>query len=305
MIRAVFLGTPQAAVPTLRALNDVAEVAAVITRPDKPRGRSGRPQPSAVKHEAGELGLTVLQPETGAALEEALAGLGELHVGVVVAFGMILSPRALGIPHRGFLNVHFSLLPRWRGAAPVERALLAGDQSTGVSLIEMDEGLDTGSIVAARRVSIDPEETAGELTERLAVTGARLVAENLERFAAGDVTPVPQSQRGVTYARRLDPHEAELSAATPASQLLAAIRAFSPRPGARLAHDGRTIKVWRAIPADRVDLAPGCLAFDGRHLLMGTADRAVELLEVQPPGRRRMSGAAWARGLHGSLGGFA
>ncbi len=305
MIRCVFLGTPPAAVPGLEALHRIAEVAAVVTRPDKPRGRSGRPVASPVDEAARRLALPVIKPVSGGELEQHLAELPPLDVGVVVAFGMILSPAALSVPRAGFVNLHFSLLPRWRGAAPVERAILAGDSMTGVTMMRMEEGLDTGPILAKRHIPIDPDENAGELTGRLAAAGADLLERHLRPYVEGELLGVEQPAQGVTYAKRLTTAEASLRAATPAAQLLLAVRAYAPRPGARFIRNGETMKVWRAALAARHDLPAGHLLFDGEHLMLGTADQAITLLEVQPAGGRRMAGAAWARGRHGDLGSFA
>lgn len=299
------MGTPPAALPALQVLRDLARVVAVVTRPDRPRGRSGKLQPTEVRIAAEEYGLPVLQPDTPGALIEELAALGRIDVGVVVAFGMLLPAAALTVPRRGFLNIHFSLLPRWRGAAPVARALLAGDRVTGVSLMQIDEGLDTGPLVATGRVDIDPEETAGELTLRLAHAGAALLSEHLEAFVDGRVSPVPQPAEGATYAPRLTAEETRLSAEAPASRLLAAIRAYAPQPGARFMWEGIPVKVLRATRSAHRGLAPGKLELIEGHLLMGTRDRTIELLEVQTAGRRRMSGAEWARGRQGSPGRFA
>lgn len=299
MIRTVFLGTPPAAVPSFHVVAGTTDLRLVITRPDKPRGRSGRPVASAVKEAAGS--IPVAQPSEREELEEILAA-QEFDVGVVAAFGMILSPTALAQATRGFLNVHFSLLPRWRGAAPVERAIQAGDEITGVTIIEMDEGLDTGPILASRWVSIDADESAGELTDRLALLGADLLAGHLPAYAAGSRKPIPQHREGITYAPRVEVDEALLSAATPSVALLRAIRAFSPRPGARFRRGDETLKVWRAAPADVEPLPAGQLKLEGKRLLLGTADDPIELQEVQPSGGRRMAGDAWARGRLPDLG---
>ena len=272
----------------------------VITRPDKPRGRSGRARPSPVKERAEQMGLTVAQPSSREELEELLFQAAPFDVGVVVAFGMILRPAALDIPKRGFVNLHFSLLPRWRGAAPVERAILSGDERTGVTLMVMDEGLDTGPILAQAATSIEPAETSGELTSRLADLAAGLLSQQLGDYADGDATAVPQPAIGATYADRITAGEADLSAASPSAALLRAVRAYSPRPGARFG-DG-ALKVWRAAPTEVVPLPAGHLVFDGRRVYLGTADRPIELVEVQAPGGKRMSGAAWARGRQETLG---
>lgn len=300
MTSSVFLGTPAASIPSLRCLTSFTDVKLVITRPDKPRGRSGRARPSPVKEAAIELGLRVEQPFRRGELEEALARAAPIEVGVVVAFGMILRPAVLRIPNHGLVNVHFSLLPRWRGAAPVERAILAGDEATGVTLMVMDEGLDTGPVLASRRTTIAPQETAGMLTTRLADLGADVLSEHLMAFVEGRLEAHPQALEGISYADRIVSAEAVISPTWSAIDLLRAVRAYAPRPGARFT-DGR-LKVWEAAPTEAGAIPVGALHFDGHHLLLGTADSPIALVEVQPAGGKRMSGAAWARGHQGDLG---
>lgn len=300
MTSTVFLGTPAASIPALHLLAATTDVRLVVTRPDKPKGRSGRPRPSPVKEAARSLDLPIAQPGRRAELHRLLAEVAPVDVGVVVAFGMILDPEALAVPLRGLVNVHFSLLPRWRGAAPVERAILAGDEETGVTLMVIDEGLDTGPLLASRSTPIIPAETAGDLTARLAHIGAELLGEELFAYVQHQTGPQPQPAEGVTYAERISSDEANLSANAPSAELLRAIRAYSPRPGARFA--GGELKVWKAGHTDR-DAAPaGELRHDGHHLWLGTADEPIELIEVQPAGGKRMAGIAWARGKRGDLG---
>jgi methionyl-tRNA formyltransferase len=300
VISSVFLGTPAASIPSLRALAKVTDLRLVVTRPDKPRGRSGRARPSPVKEAAASLGIRVAEPAGRIELEETLAGIVPVDVGVVAAFGVILSPIALALPAYGFLNIHFSLLPRWRGAAPVERAILSGDEATGVSLMVMDEGLDTGPVVASEVIPIGATETSGELTARLADLGAQLLTRHLDDFIRDRLSPIPQPAAGVTYAARITTEEANLSATWPSDTLLRSVRAFSPRPGARFG-DG-TLKVWRATATDLDEDAPGRLFVEGGLLCLGTGDRPIALREVQPAGGRKMDGAAWARGRRGELG---
>ena len=300
MIKTVFLGTPRASLPALQVVASLTDLRLVVTRPDKPRGRSGRAKPSPVKEVATSLEIPLAQPATRRELEEALAGAGPFDLGVVVAFGMILPATALAVPVRGFVNLHFSLLPRWRGAAPVERAILNGDEETGVTLMVIDEGLDTGPMVATVATSISPTETAGELTERLADLGAELLARHVGDLGRGGITASPQPSAGATYADRITPQDAELSATWSSSMLLRAVRAFSPRPGARFGEG--TLKVWRAGPTALEAVTPGRLFLDGRNLCLGTGDSPIELIEVQAPGGKRMDGAAWARGRRGDPG---
>ncbi len=250
MSRALLLGTPEAALPALRILEPLVELVAVVTRPDRPRGRSGRPRPSPVKDAALERGLEVLQPETAGELDAMVSGLAPLDVAVVVAFGMLVPAATLRRPHRGFVNIHFSLLPRWRGAAPVERAILAGDESTGVTLMVLDEGLDTGPVLAVEATPIGPDENRAELTDRLATLGAGLLADTLPGFLAGEIRPEPQAEDGVTVASRLEQRDRWLDPAGSAVDLLRRVRAMAPRPGAYAMTAGSRIQILGARPVE-------------------------------------------------------
>lgn len=293
-MRAVFLGTPRASVPSLLALTRIADVDLVVTRPDAPRGRRRRRQPPPVKEAAEELGLPVAQPSHRSELAEILTG-REIDVGVVVAFGMILQPEVLAIPRSGFVNVHFSLLPRWRGAAPVERAVMAGDAETGVTIMVMDEGLDTGPILAQQRTPITEADTGGSLRDRLSEMGAELLVETLPRWVAGDLEPSPQPEEGATHASRLEPEDRIITARMPVTEAWNRIRALAPDIGAQLEIEGVTHKILEASPR-RTPLAPGEWAsVDGRPVV-GLADGALEIVTIQPPGKRAMSGADWLRG---------
>ncbi|MDX1690652.1 MAG: methionyl-tRNA formyltransferase [Acidimicrobiia bacterium] len=297
MTRAVFLGSPAAAVPSLRALTGVAEVTSVVTNPDRPRGRSGTPQPTPVKDAAAELGIAVEQPASHLELLSALIGSGA-EVGVVVAYGRIIRPEALRVPAHGFVNVHFSLLPRWRGASPVVRSILAGDDETGVTIMQLDEGMDTGPILAMERTTIGPSETAGELTHRLARIGADLLADTLPRYVAGDVEPRPQPDDGATAAGKVTVDEAHLSPLHGPDAVLRAVRAFAPRPGAWTEVEGERFKIWSAVPTDD-DAEPGRITERDGRVLLGLRRGSVELLEVQPPGKPRMDAGAWMNGRRG------
>ena len=295
-VRAVFLGTPAAAVPTLISLAAVTDVVAVVTRPDRPRGRSARPVPSPVKEAAAGLGLPILQPANASELTETLGGIGPIDIGVVTAYGTLIRPEALAIPTRGFLNVHFSLLPRWRGANPVVAALLAGDVETGVSLMLLDQGLDTGPVVAGRTVAIGRDETAGELTTRLAELGAQMLVDFLPGWVAGVMSATPQPATGVTHAPKLTKSELLLDPSVPAEALAERVRALAPTPGAVLQVGGVALRVLagRAIVGN---LAVGEVAVLDERVLVGTGHGSLELLTVQPPGKRPMAAAAWLRGL--------
>jgi methionyl-tRNA formyltransferase len=297
-MRAGFLGTPAAAVPALAALLDVADVPVVITRPDAPRGRSGKPAPPPVRLAAGEWGLSVVQPKSSgellAALEQA-----ELDVGVVVAYGRILTAAMLATTRVGFVNIHFSLLPRWRGAAPVERALLAGDEMGGISFMHLDEGLDTGPIISVVETPIEEDETAGTLTARLSHLGATVLADALPEFMNGALSPAPQLEAGVTHATPLTTAEARLDPHRPAAELDRRVRAFNPRPGAWFVADEVRYKVHRASVMETTDLRIGeVAAIDGR-VLLGTTEGALVIDIIQSPGRRPMEALAWMRGRRG------
>lgn len=297
-MRAVFLGTPSEAVPTLRALADIADVALVVTRPDRPRGRSGRLRAPPVKEAAEELGLAVAQPGDAEELMAAVFAVAP-DVGVVAAYGRILTPDLLAVPPMGFVNVHFSLLPRWRGASPVVRAILAGDDATGVTLMALDAGMDTGPSIASKGTMIDPEETAGELTDRLATLGADLLTEVLPGYVVGEFEAVAQDHSLATAAGRIDRDEAHVDPRRHSPDaVLRAVRAFNPRPGAWTRLDEATFKLWRVAPAGG-DIEPGLAVLEGERALLGVSGGVVELIEVQVAGRGRVTGAAWMRGRRG------
>lgn len=301
MTRVVFLGTPDAAVPTLRALADRFEVIGVITQPDRPKGRSGTPSPPPVKEEARRLGLSLAQPDSRAELVEVLEGLSPIDVGVVVAYGRILPPQALAAPDHGMLNVHFSLLPRWRGAAPVNRAILAGDEMTGVTIIGLDEGLDTGPVLTAQAVDIQADETAGDLTQRLARLGASLLVGNLDAYLAGDLPLTQQSDEGLEYADKLEGHDRPLRLESSAAEAVNRVRALAPSPGATLQIDGNPHKVMKAMVSPE-QVEPGTWKEVSGRLVIGLQSESLELVEIQPPGKKPMSGEAWLRGRQESSG---
>lgn len=298
MIRAVFYGTPAEAVPALAALCTRAEVPLVVTQPDRARGRSKRPQPSPVKLAAESWGLRVVQPERAADVLDVVRATAP-DVAVVVAYGQLLKPSLLEIPRRGFVNVHFSLLPRWRGASPVVRTILAGDEETGVTLMQVDAGLDTGPVLAVESTPLRPAETAGELTARLAAMGAAVLADRLEAIVGGEVDPVPQREEAATAAAKVQVTEAYVDPRRHSAEaVLRAVRAFDPRPGAWSTVEGSRIKLWRAAPAGE-PVEPGSAELRERRVLLGTPDGSVELLEVQPAGRARMAAVDWMRGRRG------
>jgi len=297
MARVVFLGTPEAAVPALDSLTQRHEIPLVITQPDRARGRSKRPVPSPVKRFASAKGLTVAQPEDRSELARQFEDHGPFDVGVVVAYGRILRPEILEAPDRGLLNLHFSLLPRWRGAAPVARALMAGDPMTGVTIMRLDEGLDTGPILTAQAIDIPPDVDAGQLTESLANVGARLLIETIPSYLDGSVEPVPQSDDGVSYADKLEKHDRPIDTAAEPESVVAQVRGLAPSPSATLDIDGEIHKVLAARVAD-TPVQPGeWVVVDGRPLV-GLASGTIELLRLQSPGRTAQAGSEWANGRH-------
>lgn len=301
MTRIVFLGTPDEAVPTLDALAGRFQVDLVVTQPDRPRGRSGTPRPPAVKERAVELGIDVAQPERRSDVGPAIAGAGEFDLGVVVAYGRILGPDVLAHPDKGLLNVHFSLLPRWRGAAPVARALMAGDTMTGVTILKLDEGLDTGPVLTAQAVDIGREENAGELTERLARLGARLVTSVIPGYIEGSADPVPQSDAGANYAAKIRAEDRPLDLDATPKEFIDKVRGLAPDPGATLVIDGEPHKV---LGARESEWSPARRNWEihGDTPVVAVGEGGVELVELQPPGKRPQTGDDWARGRRGSRG---
>jgi methionyl-tRNA formyltransferase len=268
----------------------------VLTQPDRPAGRGLRASASPVKTLALERGLEVLQPQS--LRDDAIvARLQAVRADamIVVAYGLLLPPPVLAIGGCGAINVHASLLPRWRGAAPIQRALLAGDAETGVSIMQMDEGLDTGPVFAQRRLAIAPDEDYGTLHDRLALLGAAALSETLTEIAAGGARSTPQPHAGVTYASKIQKSEARLEWKRPAVELERAVRAFRPAPGALIHLAGEPVKVWRA----RVvagDGAPGAVLRCNDTLQVACGSGALALEELQPAGGRRMSSAEFLRG---------
>jgi methionyl-tRNA formyltransferase len=296
-MRIVYFGSPAAAVPPLRALHAAGhEVALVVTQPDRRRGRTGALDATPVKQCALELGLTVRTPARSREVVDDVANL-RAELGVVVAFGQILPVALLDATVHGFVNVHFSLLPRWRGAAPVERAILAGDAETGVALMAVEESLDTGGVFAEARTAIGAHETAGELRDRLVALGTELLVRELD----GVIGRAPRPQAGeATYAVKIEPDDLRLdprhASAWEADRV---VRAGSPRPGAWCTVDGRRLKVLRATPVeDSGELTPGIVSAEG---VLTCREGALTLDEVVPEGKRAMTGAAWMAGRRGAV----
>jgi methionyl-tRNA formyltransferase len=294
-LRLAFFGSADFSTPTLVALLDAGhEIAAVYTRPPRPAGRGHRVRPSPVHALAEARGLTVMTPSTLRApgAQQEFAALA-VDAGVVAAYGLILPSPILREPRLGFLNVHASLLPRWRGAAPIERAILAGDAETGVTIMQVDEGLDTGPILLAERVPITASARAETLHDELAVLGARLMVEALDRLADGRLPAVPQPAEGATYAAKLDRDEGRIDWTRPAGDLERVVRALNPRPGVWFRHDDERIRVLAARVASGAG-RPGTVIDDRLAVACGTG--ALRLTRLQREGRAALDADAFLRG---------
>jgi methionyl-tRNA formyltransferase len=297
-VRIVFAGTPEVAVPSLDALlASRHEVVAVVTRPDAARGRGKRLAASPVAQRAANLGIETLKPSRPRD-EDFVARLSELRPDCcpVVAYGALLPQRVLDIPAKGWVNLHFSVLPAWRGAAPVQRAILAGDETTGATTFRIVLDLDAGPILATVTEQIGPEDTAGDLLSRLAVSGARLLVETLDGIESGTLVERPQPDSGVSYAHKITAEDARIDWSEPAEVIGRVIRACSPVPGAWTTFRGERFKINSARIADG-PLPPGALDVAKRSVQVGTGTRALELGQVQPQGKRPMPAADWARGV--------
>jgi methionyl-tRNA formyltransferase len=298
-MRIVFMGTPDFAVPTLLALLEAGhDIAAVYTRPPRQAGRGMAVRPSPVQQDAAQAGLAVRTPPSLKTAEEQdrFRALGA-DAAVVVAYGLILPRAILDTTRHGAFNIHASLLPRWRGAAPINRAIMAGDRETGVSIMRLDEGLDTGPVCLEARVAIGRDETAGELHDRLAIEGAHLLVDALAKLEAGGLDCRAQAEDGVTYAAKIEPGETRIEWRQSAPKVHDMIRGLSPYPGAwfELALNGRKERV-RALRSALVEIsgAPSVLLDD--HLTVACGEGAVRLTEVQRAGKKPMSADAFLRG---------
>ena len=293
----VFMGSPDFAVPTLEALAAQYSLIGVVTQPDRPAGRNGTLKPPAVKEAALKLNLPVLQAEklrSSAAMDQLRAWSPDLIV--VVAFGQILRPDVLDLPRFGCINVHGSLLPRWRGAAPIQAAILAGDAETGITIMKMDVGVDTGPILSQRYLPIAPDDTAGALFAKLAPLGADLLLETLPRYLSGELLPRSQSEEGVTYAPMLKKEDGRMDFTQSAVELERRIRAMNPWPGAYFEFNGALLKVQRGRVSGEKSPGVGCrLIVDGRPAL-GTSEGILILEEIQPAGKKSMPGKAFLAG---------
>lgn len=309
-MRVVFAGTPDFARVALQRLHAAGfALPLVLTQPDRPAGRGMKLQPSPVKQFALEHGIAVAQPRSlrldgkfpdeaaaaRAALEEARA-----DVMVVAAYGLILPQWVLDLPRLGCLNIHASLLPRWRGAAPIHRAIEAGDAETGVTIMQMDAGLDTGAMLLKERVRIAADDTTATLHDKLALLGGRLVVEALEIAACGGFTPEAQPAEGVTYAHKIEKAEAAIAWSQAADAIERRIRAFDPFPGASAQLRGETVKLWRAraVMQGRASAAPGTIvAVDEHGIGVACGEGRLEITELQRPGGKRLPAADFLRGF--------
>jgi methionyl-tRNA formyltransferase len=293
-MRVLFYGTPPFALPTLEALVARHQIVGVVTQPDRPAGRGQRPQASAVKQRAVALGLPILQParlrDPGWPAELARF---DAEVAVVVAFGQILTPSVLAVPRRGSINVHASLLPRYRGAAPIAWALIQGEDETGITTFQMDAGMDTGPTLLRRATPIGPDETAGELAERLAELGAATLVETLDRLE--ELVPQPQDDAQATRAPRLRRGDGRLDWRRPAPALVRLVRGLNPWPGVTVSSPAGRLLIWRARSLDG-DAEPGVLAEADGHLAVGTGEGLLLPVEVQPENRRAMAWDPFLRG---------
>ncbi|WP_062009399.1 methionyl-tRNA formyltransferase [Streptomyces hygroscopicus] len=300
-MRLVFAGTPEVALPALDALiaSERHEVVAVVTRPDAPAGRGRRMVASPVAERAGEAGIEVLKPARPRD-PEFLARLGEIAPDCcpVVAYGALLPKAALDIPAHGWINLHFSLLPAWRGAAPVQHAVLAGDEMTGASTFQIEEGLDSGPVFGVVTEEVRATDTSGDLLTRLAFAGAGLLEATMDGIENGTLRPVPQPAEGVSLAPKITVEDAEIDWTAPALRVDRLVRACTPAPGAWTTFRGERLKVVSARPvADRTDLEPGRPAATKKAVYVGTGSHAVELTWVRPQGKKPMPAADWARGV--------
>jgi len=298
-MRIVFLGTPEFAVPTLEGLVSAGhDVAGVFTQPDRPKGRGNRLTETPVKRAALQFGIPVYQPERIRRPEavEQLQKLGA-EVMVVVGYGQIIPQSIIDLPPNGILNVHASLLPKYRGAAPIQWAIANGERETGVTIMQIDAGLDTGDMLLKQSVAIGPDETAPELSARLAPLGAQLLLDAIREIEAGSIRREKQNDAEASYAPILKKEDGRIDWFAPAQKIYDRLRGFAPWPGAYTAFRGQPLIVLRAKPVEDRDIPPGVLKAEQRRLFAGCGEtNALELLEVQPAGKRGMSADAFLNG---------
>jgi methionyl-tRNA formyltransferase len=297
-MRVLFAGTPSVAVPSLDALVQAGfDVVAVLTRPDAPVGRKRVLTPSPVARRAAELGIDIIHAAKVDADVTARIAAFTPDVAAIVAYGGLIPPAALDVPRHGWINLHFSLLPAWRGAAPVQRAVIAGDDVTGAVTFQLEAGLDTGPVFGTLTESVGPEDTAGALLERLSRSGAVLLAQTLSAVDAGKTAPQPQ-QGDVSLAPKLTLEDGRIDWHQPALAIGRRARGVTPEPGAWTTLDGHRVKLEPVrLRPDVTDLSPGALTLSGRSVLAGTGSHAVELTRIQPAGKKMMAAADWARGM--------
>lgn len=298
-MRLVFAGTPEVALPSLDALLDSDhEVVAVVTRPDAPTGRGRRLQASPVAERAAQAGLEILRPERPRD-PEFVARLRELAPDCcpVVAYGALIPQHVIDIPVHGWVNLHFSLLPAWRGAAPVQHAIINGDEVTGATTFSLVKELDAGPVYRTITEPIDRTDTAGDLLQRLSVSGARLLVETLDGIESGDLEPIPQPSEGISLAAKITVEDAKINWTESAITIDRRIRGCTPAPGAWSTFRGERIKINSATVDDRDDLEPGVLEITKRSVRVGTAQGSLLLGQVQAQGRKPMQTADWARGV--------
>ena len=298
-MRLIFAGTPEFSALALKAILDAGhQVALVLTQPDRPSGRGMVLRSSPVKVAAQASGIEVFQPQSlkDSEAQDHLRAVGADAM-VVAAYGLILPQTVLDLPRLGCINIHASLLPRWRGAAPIQRAILAGDPETGVCIMQMEAGLDTGPVLLSAALTIDADDTAASLHDKLAGLGARLIVEALEKMP---ISPESQPNLGVTYAAKIDKSEAPLDWRLPAAQLARQVRAFNPFPGATASRDGQMIKVWRAeeIDVSSFNAGPGIIvATDRQGIVVACGKGALRITELQKAGGKRLPVESFLAGM--------
>lgn len=299
-MKVIFAGTPDFAAAALKAIAAAGfEIPLVLTQPDRPKGRGMQLAPSPVKQAALELGLRVAQPEKLRNNAEALQMLKEVEadVMVVAAYGLILPQDVLDTPKHGCLNIHASLLPRWRGAAPIQRAIEAGDAETGVCIMQMDIGLDTGGVVSEHRYAIQPTDTANEVHDALMSLGAAAIVADLQQLKTeGRLKSVKQPEEGVTYAQKLSKEEARIDWNESAAVIERKIRAFNPVPAAWVEYQGKPMKIWRAEVVAQQGRAGEVLSCSSDGLIVACGANALKITQLQPSGGKRMDIAAFAAG---------
>ena len=293
-LRIIFAGTPDFSVPPLkRLLNGPHEVISVYTQPDRPAGRGRRMTPSPVKEAALTAAVPVYQPLNFKA-EADLSALEKLHADlmVVVAYGLILPERVLQAPRLGCVNIHASILPRWRGAAPIQRAILAGDKETGVTIMQMEKGLDTGPMYHVARLPIAPDDTGGSLHDKLSELGADALEHILPDIASGAASPQPQDDTAANYAKKLSKSEAKVDWSRSAQEIVRLVRAFNPWPIAHTSYEGVNLRLWEAVPIDGETGSPGMVMAAGRAGIdVATVDGLLRITRLQMPGKRAMNAA--------------